>query len=269
MKRRISERRRTWANLLDLLKDVVTFDNSKRILDIGCGPTSIFLSLRKGEKYALDPTLKSLFDICPFLRGIEEYKDVNFISSPIEDVTIDKQFDLIFMINVLDHVGELKPVIDKIDELLAPFGILVLLVDCYADPVVRNIIKFFDVDLPHPHHFVAEEVIGLFPSHRLIKYGNRAFEIFPDCVSREQGGDIPIYRVDRFIAQKVQELSELGKKGDPLFALKSFLSSGLCYFVTPLRRRERPLVGLKKRRLFVFQKPERDSAFQCPQWRRG
>jgi len=254
IKTRISERRHTWAKLLELLKDDVTFDNSKRTLDVGCGPTSIFLALRQGTKYAVDPTLEHLFQLHPFVREVEEYRDVNFISSSIEEVNLDKQFDMIFMINVLDHVAELKPVIDKVDELLAPSGILILPVDCYADGLVRSIQRFFDADLPHPHHFVAEDVIALFPSYKLVKYDRSAFEIFPDCVSSVQGGDIPIYRVDRFVAQKMQELDELGKKGDLLFALKRFFSSGLCYFVTLFGRKERPLAGLKKRRLFVFQK---------------
>lgn len=253
IKTRISERRRTWANLLELLKDDVTFDNSKRVLDVGCGATSIFLALRQGTKYAVDPTLEHLFQLHPFVREVEEYKDVNFISSSIEEANLDKQFDMIFMINVLDHVGTLKPVIDKVDELLAASGILILPVDCYADRIVRSIQRFFDADLPHPHHFVAEDVIALLPSYKLVKYDSRAFEIFPDCVSSERG-DIPIYRIDRFIAQKMQELDELGKKGDLLFALKRFFSSGLCYFVTLFRRKEKPLAGLKKRRLFVFQK---------------
>jgi SAM-dependent methyltransferase len=254
IKTRISERRRTWANLLELLKDDVTFDNSKRILDVGCGATTIFLALRQGTKYAVDPTLEHLFRSHPFVREVEEYRDVNFISGSIEEVNLDNQFDVIFMINVLDHVAELKPVIDKVHELLAPSGILILPVDCYADRVVRSIQRFFDADLPHPHHFVAEDVIALFPSYELVKYDRRAFEIFPDCVSSVQGGDIPIYRVDRFIAQKIQELDELGRKGDLLFAIKRFFSSSLCYFVTLLRRKERPLAGLKKRRLFIFQK---------------
>lgn len=254
IKARIGERRRTWAKLLELLKDDVTFDNSKRILDVGCGATTIFLALRQGTKYAIDPTLEYLFQLHPFVREVEEYKDVNFISSSIEEVNLDKQFDMIFMINMLDHVADLKPVIDKVDELLAPSGILILPVDCYADRVVRSIQRVFDADLPHPHHFIVEDVIALFPNYKLVKYDSKAFEIFPDCVSSVQGGDLPIYRVDRFFAQKVQEMSELGKEGDPLFVLKRFLSSGLCYFVTLFRRKERPLAGLKKRRLFVFQK---------------
>ena len=254
IKTRISERRRTWAKLMELLKDDVTFDDSKKVLDIGCGPSSIFLALRQGTKYAVDPTLEHLFQSHPFVMEVEEYRDVNFISGSIEEVNLDNQFDVIFMINVLDHVAELKPVIDKVHELLVPSGILILPVDCYADKLVRSIQRFFDADLPHPHHFVAEDVIELFPSYKLIKYDCRAFEIFPDCVSSVQGGDIPIYRIGQFIAQKMQELDELGKKADLLFAIKRFLSSGLCYLVTIFGRKEKPLAGLKKRRLFIFQK---------------
>lgn len=116
----IRVRRQTWTSLLDSLQGDLTPDNSKTILDIGGGPTSIFLALRKGERYLVDPNLKHLFQSQPFIREVEEYKDVHFISSPIEEAAFDRQFDLIFMINVADHVGALRPVVDKIDELLAP-----------------------------------------------------------------------------------------------------------------------------------------------------
>jgi len=45
-------RRHTWRALLDMLKEEVALSSSKRILDIDSGPTSIFLALREGEKYA-------------------------------------------------------------------------------------------------------------------------------------------------------------------------------------------------------------------------
>jgi len=58
-------RRNTWGSLVDLLKNEIPVDDSKRILDVGCGPTSIFLALRSGEKYAVDPNLERLSRIAP------------------------------------------------------------------------------------------------------------------------------------------------------------------------------------------------------------
>jgi len=244
-------RRYTWARLLDALKGEISFDSSKRILELGGGPTSIFLALREGGKYMVDPNCELLFRLHPFMREVEEYKDVNFIASPIEEAALDKQFDLIFSINALDHVGELKPVIDKIDELLA--GTLVIIVDCYADRVVRDVISFFDVDLPHPHHFVAEDIIKLFSSYRLIKQDNRIYNIFSECTFKGRKEEIEIYRIDKFISRIKQHLSSSGR-GGIIFASKYILCYSLALLVASLRRRERPIHPLKKPRLFLFRK---------------
>lgn len=254
MKEWLRVRRHTWSILLDLLKVEIAFDSSRRILDIGSGPTSIFLALKEGERCAVDPDFEFLFRLHPFMREVEQYKDVNFISNPIEEVTLDKKFDLIFMINALDHVGALKPVIDKMDELLAPSGTLVLIVDCYADRAVRDVISFFDVDLPHPHHFVAEDIIRLFLSYRLKKQDNNLSEIFLDCTFKGKKGQIQIYRVDKFIARMRQIVKSLGKEWDILFTSKYMLCYSLALLTALLRRREAPIHPLKKPRLFIFQK---------------
>ncbi len=245
-------RRQTWRNLLDSLKNEIAFDNSTRVLDIGSGPTSIFLALREGEKYVIDPLCEHLFQLHSFMKEVEEYKDVNFVASPIEDVTLDKQFDLIFTINAIDHVGELEVAVNKVDELLAPSGTLVLIVDCYADPAVRNVIRFFDADLPHPHHLVIKDVFQLFSSYRLIRQDNEIWKVFNEPPFRGRRGKIEIYRIDKFIARMRRHLKE--EKAGLLFSLKFILSFSLALLTASLRRRERPIHPLKKLRLFVFQK---------------
>ena len=254
MKEWLRVRRHTWASLLDVLKDEVAFSDKTTVLDIGNGPTSIFLALREGEKYAVDPNLERLFELHPFMKEVEEYRDVNFVSKLIEEATFEKQVDLIFMINVLDHVGELKPFADKVDELLAHSGTIVIIVDCYADRVVRNIMSFFDVDLPHPHHFVAEDIAMLFSSYQLKKQDNSISRIFQDCTFRGKRNQIEIYRIDKFIARMRQILNSEGKKGDILFTLKYILCFSLAFLIASLRRREKPIHPLKKLRLFVYQK---------------
>lgn len=247
-------RRHTWSKLLDLLKDEIAFDSLKRVLDIGCGPTSIFLALRGGEKYVVDPTLNHLFNLHPFVREVEEYIDVNFVSSTIEDTTFDKPFDLIFTINSLDHVGALKPVIDKIDELLAPGGFLVVIVDCYADRAARNIMTFFDADLPHPHHFIIDDISRIFSAYQLIKQDNNILELFLETPFRGKKKEIKIYRLDKFFSLMRQVLRSMGKQRDILFIARYILCYSLALCTTSITRREKPIYPLKKARLFVYQK---------------
>jgi len=247
-------RKDTWASLVDLLKDEITLNGAQRVLDIGCGPTSIFLAIREGEKYVVDPTLERLFQLHPFVREVKEYRDVHFISSPVEEATFDKKFDLIFTINSLDHVGALRPVINKIDDLLAPGGRLVVIVDCYADRAVRNIMSFFDVDLPHPHHFIAGDITGIFSGYQLKKQDDNILEMFNVCTLRGERKEIQIYRLDKFVSLMRQVLKILGKQGNIIFTTKYILCYGLALFMAALRRKEKPIYPLKKARLFVFQK---------------
>ena len=248
---RIIDRRITWARLLNLLKGEVTFDNSKRVLDIGAEATSIFLALREGEKYAVDPLFDYLFQLHPFLKEIEEYKDVNFISRPLEDMASDKGFDIIFTLASINHIDKVKPFIDKIDELLLPSGILVAVVECYPDRVVRNIMSFFDPNLFHPHSFTAEDIMRLFSSFRLIKR-EQIEEIYAGCPSERRKPKMKIYRIDRIIQAHWQLLGEWGNRRNILFVFKFFLCYSLVFLIGLLRRQGYPL---SKHQLFIFQKP--------------
>ncbi|MFC1943358.1 class I SAM-dependent methyltransferase [Chloroflexota bacterium] len=252
---RLIERREVWARLLDSLKCEVSFDNSKRILDVGAEATSIFLALREGEKYAVDPLFAYLFELHPFLKEIEEYKDVNFISSPFQDMTSDKSFDIIFILAMLEHLGTLKPVVGKVDELLAPSSTLVVLVDCLSDPVVRNIVSFFDIYPYHPHHFVPDDITKLFSNYRLTKQ-EQISEIYRDCPSKERK-IIRIYRIDKVIA-KIWELSGVWARGRRIqFALRLILCYSLIFVIVLLRRKGKPIWPPLNYKpwLFVFQKP--------------
>lgn len=249
--RNLALRRYTWSRIVDLLTDEMALDRANRILDIGGGPTTIFLALRRGEKWAVDPNHDVMFDVHPFMRQVEEYEDVNFVSSRIEDVVLDPRFDLAFAINFLDHVGDLKPVINKIDDLLASPSTLVLVVDCYADAVVRNLVSWFDVDVPHPHHFVVNDILSLFSHYRLIKRDDKIHEVFSESPFPQESSVRP-HGIRYLVGSYCRHVRE--EKGGPSFAAKFFLCYSLALLVARLRKRERPIYPLKKPRLFVFHK---------------
>lgn len=248
-------RRHTWASLMKGLNGLIEPDKPKKVLDIGNGPTSIFLTIREGERYAVDPNLDCLFESHPFIKDVPEYQGVHFISETIEAATLPPQFDLIFMINVLDHVSDLKPVIKRVEELLAPNGTLIVVIDCYADKAVRNIIKFFDVDIPHPHHFITQDIEKLFANFKITKRDEKIYQIFDECAFKGKKNSIELYRVDKFFGRMGHILASEGKKGDIWFTTKYMLCYGLSLLAALLRRKEKPTHPLKKLRLFVFKKP--------------
>lgn len=254
MKEWLRVRRYTWPNLISYLRGYVTFDGKSKILEIGGGPTSIFLAIGEGERYMVDPNWSTILQANPFMGDVVEYGGVTFISSAIEDVAIDKKFNLIFTINTLDHVADLEPTVNKINELLEPAGYLIVIVDCYADSAVRNIMSFFDIDLPHPHHFLTTDVLRLFSSYEFIKQDDRINELINGCSFRGQKKEIAIYRVDKLFARMWMILKSEGRERDIVFISKYMLCYGLSLLIAAVNRRESPIHPLKKDRLFIFRK---------------
>jgi SAM-dependent methyltransferase len=247
-------RRDTWARLVAYLTRESLVDAPRRILDVGGKSTSIFLAMRGEQRYAVDPTYQFLFSQHPFLKEVEEYRDVQFIALPIEAIDLEP-FDLIFCINMLDHVENAEIAASKMEQLLLPGGTLVLVVDCYADRVVRGMIRAFDVDLPHPHHFLAEDIVRMFSRLHLRKMDTTIFKLlFGGEQFREERPDIPLLQLGRLLGRFGSLLTRYDKRRDLRFAVKFGACYGLALLLASLRRRETPVHPLKKPRLFVFER---------------
>jgi SAM-dependent methyltransferase len=250
----IQVRKHTWARLIEEMRDVIDFDIPRSVLEIGSGPTSIFLALKGGERYAVDPNFDLLFERHPFVRELPEYQGVNFINGAFEDMPADRQFDMIFMINMLDHLGDLTPTLEKINKSLKPGGMLVIVVDCYADSRVKSLISFFDPDPPHPHHFINRDIAEMFSDYKLIKLDKNIYRIFDEVTLKEEKSEIPVYRIDRFAVKLKDILRRLGKGKDVLFISRYVVCFSLALAMAAVRRAEKPTYPLKKARLFVFRK---------------
>ena len=261
MREWVEVRRDTWTRLMDYLTREGLINSPKRTMDIGGKGTTIFLALRDGERYAVDPVYRDLFQVHPFLRELKEYQGVNFLAAAVEDTTIDQPFDTIFCINALDHVAEVDAIIAKMEELLAPSGTLVLVVDCYADRAVRNLIRWFDVDLPHPHHFLAEDILSLFSRFQLRKQDPLCFRLFlTGRLFRGTRADIPVYRLDSLLERAGLLIRTSGRGWHLPFVARFSLAYSLGLLLASLRRKESPIHPLKKPRLFVYQKPAAQQA---------
>ena len=252
----INLRRSTWSHLL--LRAGADANTPLRALDIGCGPTSIFLALYAGEEIAVDPLMKSYFDAHPFLSEVMEYARVKFISGTLEGSSLTGSFDIITSINSLDHVQNPKTVTSRISELLSTGGRLILVVDCYYSNLIRTIMRLFDVDVPHPHHFVRQDIEGLFTDLVLVKEDLQVFQIFDSESEMESAGlhpsNLSPFNPALLVGRMIKDMDEWGKRGDKLFLAKFVIAYGLAALVGLTGRKERPVFPLKKARLFVFKK---------------
>ena len=114
--------------------------NVTSFIELGCGPFTnarvILDRFPNIEKITLlDPLAEKYQQQHPHCQykdssiriGFDSH-DVEVISSPIEEFTTSQKYDIVVMINVLEHCYDIPAIFNKIDEILAPEGLFV-----YAD----------------------------------------------------------------------------------------------------------------------------------------
>jgi SAM-dependent methyltransferase len=128
------------------------------VVDLGCGPSGIGYALsHSGATYCIDPLLDEYRSLPGYKEHIFEQLrgDKVLVCQPGESATIDRQADLVFCINVLDHTKVPAAVLDNCGRLMKPGGYLFLMVDGYLHGKPRVI------DPLHPHQFSAENLRSL------------------------------------------------------------------------------------------------------------
>ena len=102
------------------------------IIELGCGPfTNLRLILPKLKKrieevFLLDPlVLKYSLEVsrCPYKTGMLGLHPIKMVSSPIEEFMPQKGFDLVVMINVVEHCYDSRIIFQKVYDMMSPGGI--------------------------------------------------------------------------------------------------------------------------------------------------
>ncbi|MFC2173482.1 class I SAM-dependent methyltransferase [Acidobacteriota bacterium] len=148
---------RYWRRILDALAGEVRIEQGARALDIGCGGCGILLALPEGGHVGIDPLMDFYLDKFPFLK---ERKDITWRAGTGEDLEPGDQFDLVFLINTLDHTFDPGRALDKAAECVAPGGRLVILLNCHNTRIFRWYFSTFYrfIDPHHPFQFSPGEI---------------------------------------------------------------------------------------------------------------
>ena len=166
-----------WNNTLDLGFSLNHFVD-KTVVEIGCGPAGISTVLRAKLKVGLDPLVRDYqkdFNInteeCEYVLAMGE-------NIPIRDGSID----VVFCVNVLDHVMDPNWVLSEADRVLDRNGILILgatihsevsveasaLVSNWSEPfkkIYRGLNEFGRRRVAHPHRFRDEDLFKTIKGH--------------------------------------------------------------------------------------------------------
>ena len=132
---------------LDEISDICKFDPHTRVLDVGCGISTV-LHYIEGERYGIDPLASE------YRRFYSYPTELQIVKGFGEDIPFpDESFDVVFCSNVIDHVTAPQKSLEEIRRVLKPEGKFVLTVEVFSGKQVR--------DPAHPHCFLKKDVTAL------------------------------------------------------------------------------------------------------------
>ena len=138
---------RYWDTLLSKVIPLLAIEPGQKVLDAGCGPAGINLALKDYVVDATDPLLNSYRS----RLGIPaEAPHVNFREESLEDLSERNSYQVVFCMNVINHVANIEKSIENLVNTLKPGGQLVLTVDAHNYQLFRTIFSLIPGDILHP-----------------------------------------------------------------------------------------------------------------------
>jgi 2-polyprenyl-6-hydroxyphenyl methylase/3-demethylubiquinone-9 3-methyltransferase len=136
-----------WKRILKMLQIEVPVQ--VQILDAGCGPAGIFMILNECRVDAVDPLVNNYEqNLVHFVKS--DYPNVQFYHQSLENLTIQKKYDLVFCMNAINHVSDLHLCLNKLIAATVPDGQLILAVDVHKYSFLKRIFRLFPGDVLHP-----------------------------------------------------------------------------------------------------------------------
>lgn len=159
---------------IDIIEKYVSKDDN--ILEIGCGKGGLLMNLQKRGFNNLCG-----LDISNFQKNILIDNNIKYISSSFFDIhKIDKKFDCIILSQVIEHIYDLKLLVNNIYNILNADGIIYIDVP-YSSEYSSHFIKpFHYFDIEHINHFDINSISNLFIKCKMLNSGWYSEQIIDD-----------------------------------------------------------------------------------------
>jgi len=150
----LARKRAYWQRLLNDLAqapcaNVMATDT---ILDMGCGPSGIYMMYEHNKIIAVDPLIDRYEqDLAVFSKT--DYPNVRFVRSTIEEYTDTATYDFIFCMNAINHVSDIQAGFRKLAELAHKGTTLVITIDAHNNGLMKAIFRIGPGDVLHPHQY--------------------------------------------------------------------------------------------------------------------
>jgi len=119
------------------------------LLDVGCGPSGMYMVWSDHPVTALDPLLES-YERLPHFSP-DRYPHVTFLAQAIETWNTTKSFPWVFCLNVINHVSDLEAALARLSDITDPNGCLLLTVDVHKYGSLKKVFRTLPGDILHPH----------------------------------------------------------------------------------------------------------------------
>ncbi len=154
-KTKVLEYWKKYRYLDDIIKICNISENAK-ILDVGCGISTVLHYIPGKEKIGIDPLADE------YLKLYKYPNDIKIVKGFGEDIPFSNEyFDVVFCSNVLDHVTDPNKTINEIYRILKVGGYFVLTVEIFQKRVKRN--------HAHPYSFTKNDIYTLFKDKKFKK----------------------------------------------------------------------------------------------------
>lgn len=152
-----------WNKLLSTGNIVIS--NDSKVLDAGCGPAGVFMVLENQFVSAIDPLLNDYEKQLHHFKKAE-FKNVEFIPTPIENFKRENFYDYIFCMNAINHVQNYELALNSLIDSLKPGGLFIMTIDAHNHSFFKHLFRTIPGDILHPYQYDFKE----YKSH-LIKRG--------------------------------------------------------------------------------------------------
>ncbi len=146
-----------WDLVLDRIAPIVPLKPNKRILDVGCGPSGVYLSKRLSNENitCLDPLMSEYLEMIPGLKKASP----TWITGTIEKFKSSTVFDIIFAFNSIDHAKDSSLSLQSTRKQLKDDGYFVLSLNCHTSAPMAALFRVANpiLDPPHPHQHTEDE----------------------------------------------------------------------------------------------------------------
>ena len=130
--------------------------NRRGILDTGCRQAGIFTVLSDNEFLATDPLLNQYAQQLQHSNKAD-YPWINFEQKTIEEINFNETFDLVFCLNVINHVKNLDRYYDNLISAAKTGGKLIFSVDSHNFTVPKLLFRLLPLDIIYPRQYELNE----------------------------------------------------------------------------------------------------------------